>query len=188
MSAARTGSRRVRTLARVAVGALGAVLVWVIAGLPVFVFPVEEKPAKADVVLVIGPVDPWRMRMADQLLDADVSDNLLVSAPTEGIPKIPECVDDGREDTAVHCEQPAPFTTRGEARYLAREMEENGWSTAIVITATPHIARTRMLMDRCVPDGVSVMGDEPGYDLTDWGFEYVYQTAAFAKAAVLQGC
>ena len=115
-----------------------------LAGLPLYVFPVQEAPAKSDVIFVIGPASQWRLSWAEELIAKRVSDTLMISVSE---PKgAPECNED--LGFGVLCHHPEPFTTRGEARWLRDEMRENGWTTATVITMTPHVTRTRVRMDR----------------------------------------
>ncbi len=81
-----------------------------------------------------------------------------------------------------------PFTTRGEARLLQQEMAAHGWRTATVITTTPHVLRARVLMDRCVPSGVNVVGRAIRLRPLDWAHQYLYQTGAFVKVLLNPGC
>lgn len=184
MTAAR--SRPLRALRRAAIGALSVIALLVVAGLPVYVFPAQSTPAHSDVVFVIGPAQQWRLDLGRELVEDGHGDVLLVSAPAEDS-GIATC--DEPQTIEVICELPIPFTTQGEARILQRQMAEHGWTTATVITSTPHIVRTRMIMDRCVPDGVSVIGRSDGFGLNDWAGHYLYQTGAFLKSAfVTTGC
>jgi uncharacterized SAM-binding protein YcdF (DUF218 family) len=166
--------------------AVAAVVGFGLAGVPIYVLPPQQAPQRADVIMVIGPVAPWRMRLAQSLLAQDIADALLVSAPASAFEDIPECA--GMDGVDVTCAQPDPLTTRGEARLLRAEMDEHGWTTAIVITATPHVARTSAVMGRCVPSGVQVIGRADGLGPYEWARAYVYQTAAFVKVALESGC
>jgi hypothetical protein len=42
--------------------------------------------------------------------------------------------------------------------------------------------RTRLIIDRCVPSGVQVVGRPTDLTLGDWAYQYAYQTGAFFKA------
>jgi hypothetical protein len=68
-------------------------------------------------------------------------------------------------------------------------MAEHHWSSATVITMTPHIARTRVLMDRCVTSGeVTVIGNADHLRIRDWVYQFFYQTGGFIKVALMPGC
>lgn len=148
------------------------------ASLPLYVFPPQSAPKPADVVFVIGPPAQWRVNWARELVDNGQAKALMIS--TFDPAKDPNCRK--KLNYPVLCETVAPFTTQGEARWLKFEMGTRGWSRAIVITATPHIVRTRLIMDRCVPHGVQVVGRRTGLTFERWVAQYTYQTGAFLKA------
>jgi uncharacterized SAM-binding protein YcdF (DUF218 family) len=55
---------------------------------------------------------------------------------------------------------------------------------AVVITFTPHVARTRYIFARCAPDiDVQVIGVDEHLNIGDWVYQFAYQTTAFVKAA-----
>ena len=163
---------------------VGLALVVALAGLPLYVFPPQEAPSKSDVIFVIGPADRWRLDWAEGLIQEGLSDNLMISV---GDPSwAPECTED--RGFRILCRRSDPFTTQGEARWLRDEMRENGWTTATVITMTPHVSRTRVRMDRCVPTGVNVIGRADGLSPTDWAWQYLYQTAGFVKVVLQPTC
>lgn len=159
----------------------GILAVIVAAIFVVYVFPPSAAPARdPDVVMVVGPADRWRIDWAQQLR-GDHAQLALSVAPGE---RPPECGEAG-----VICFQPTPFTTQGEARELRSLMHAHHWRTATVVTVTPHVLRTQMRMDWCVPRGVTVVGRATGLTPRDWLYQVVYQTAGFAKAAIVTpGC
>jgi hypothetical protein len=52
----------------------------------------------------------------------------------------------------------------------------------VVLTFTPHVARTRYLFAKCYGGDVTVVGVDEHLSLADWVYQYAYQTAAFVKA------
>ena len=52
----------------------------------------------------------------------------------------------------------------------------------IVITFTPHVARTRYIFAKCYPGEVTVVGVDEKLDLYEWAKQYIYQSTAFVKA------
>jgi hypothetical protein len=167
----------------VLITAAGLLVAFVVAGLPLYVFPAQTAPHRSDVVMVIGPADPWRIAWGEQLVASGTAGELVISVA--GLhPLPPVCRDRG-----VLCFHPVPSTTQGEARELARLMKQHHWTTATVITVTPHIARTRLRMSSCVPRGVQVVGRPIGLTFDRWVYQYLYQTAGFLKAfLVTPGC
>jgi hypothetical protein len=176
--------RRKRRLWRGILAGLASIAAVVAAGLPLYVFPPVSSPEPADVVFVIGPPDQWRLDWAQQLLAEGTAGALMISTPDPDTGSL--CGTD--EPDTVECARPEPFTTRGEARWLRSEMAARGWSRAIVITATPHVSRARVIFDRCIPSGVQVVGRSTGLNPAKWAYQYLYQTAGFLKMAFNPGC
>lgn len=165
--------------------ALGGLVVWILIGLPFFVFPtIDPVPAHADVVLVLGPPVPERVEVAERLLAEHRVDMALVSVPGNaaewGVGTL--C---SRSD--VICFTPDPSTTRGEARALGAEAAKHGWTSAVVTTMPAHIARARTIVSRCFSGKLAMDADtESPYN--GIAYQYLYQTAATVKAWILQGC
>jgi uncharacterized SAM-binding protein YcdF (DUF218 family) len=67
-------------------------------------------------------------------------------------------------------------------------MAQHGWTTALVVTSTPHVERSRYIIGRCVPDGVQVVGRAPDEPPWWWAYQYVYQTAGWLRALTQTGC
>ena len=57
----------------------------------------------------------------------------------------------------------------------------------IVVTSTPHVARTRYIFAKCYPGEVTVVAAGQPATLSGWAYQYVYQSFAFVKAA-LEAC
>jgi hypothetical protein len=178
--------RRVGVTAAVVVGACLAVG---LAGLPVYVFPAPAEVSEdADLVYVIGPPRPPRVAAAEELrstLPSGVPAPVLVSvAAVSDLPAgdyaaadVPMC-----DEPDVTCATPDPFTTAGEVRMLAAYAETHEVTGTVVLTFTPHVARTRYLFEKCYGGEVTVIGVDEHLDALDWIYQYAYQTAAFVKA------
>lgn len=175
----RAGRRRLHVL-------LYAIPLLVIAaGLPVYVFPPQQTPARADVAFVLGSPDAWRIDLAEGLIDERRVSALLISVPPG---QTPPSTCSTPMPYPVECVRPNPSSTLGESRLLRNELAAHGWRTAVVITSTPHITRARLILHQCVPSGVSVIGRSDGIDLGEWGRQYVYQTVAMVKALAEPAC
>ncbi|MGI9822595.1 YdcF family protein [Agromyces sp. Marseille-Q5079] len=177
----------------VSLGALlGVVLLVAGLGAPLYVFPpVAAVPERADAVFILGPARGERFELARQLIDDGVTDRMVVSVPTDVLESPREtgryrnCNLPGGDVTCVDAE---PSTTRGEAQLLAALASEQGWDSVIVITRTPHIARTRVLFDRCFDGAIAVIDSKEPITLAGWAREYAYQSAAFAKVLITTDC
>lgn len=163
---------------------LAVVAVLATVSVPLYAAPSMQAPRDADVAVVLGPPTTRRQQWARQLADEGRVGAVLVSVPDPSTD--PAC----RQDwpVPVVCFRPDPFTTRGEARYLRDAMAVHGWATALVITSTPHVTRTRYVMGRCLPTGVQVVGRAPGATPWWWAYQYLYQTAGWVKALAQDGC
>jgi uncharacterized SAM-binding protein YcdF (DUF218 family) len=58
----------------------------------------------------------------------------------------------------VVCFHPDPYSTRGEARFVAGLMKRRGWKHVVVVTSRYHVLRARMDFRRCVDGDVDGVG------------------------------
>ncbi len=180
-----TRSTALRLVRRGGFVALGGLVVWVVVGLPFFVFPTVDVVQKhADVVLVLGPPVQERVEVAERLLAEGRVDTALVSVPGSEYQWNVQALC-ARSD--VICFTPDPSTTRGEARALRTYSAEHGWTSAVVTTMPAHIARARSIVARCFSGRLSMVEDAEG-PFNGIAYQYAYQTAATVKSWFLPGC
>ena len=84
----------------------------------------------------------------------------------------------------VECFRPEPFTTQGEARYLATVVKRYGWKSVIVITTPDQTTRARLRIKRCT--NVDVAYVTTPLSLPSWPYAIAYEWAALGKALVVQ--
>ncbi|WP_296664626.1 YdcF family protein [Demequina sp.] len=178
---------------RIAAALAAAIAAVAIAGVPLYVLPARDEPRAVDAVYVIGPPYDPRIEFAEGMIEDGLAGALVVSIIDEPVQRaaLPEAADacDGAPRAyPVHCSQPDPFTTRGEARWLSDLATEHGWDSVAVITTTPHITRTRVIMERCWDGEISYLDSGEPLGLAAWAYQYAYQSAAFVKVAWEQGC
>lgn len=174
---------RTRRRRRGWVTALALVVATVVAGLaimvPAYVFPaVAAAPPRADVIYVIGPPTEGRIALAEQLRSEGVADDILISVPSEGeqsAANLSVC-----QERRVTCAHPDPFTTAGEMALLNTRYGPE--ASAVVITFTPHVSRTRFIAAQCAAAQVTVLDVRIPLDLGEWLYQFAYQTGGFAKA------
>ena len=169
----------------------------VVVGIPLYVFPSQDDVQHADAVLVIGPPMVQRLVTAQALVEGGIAEEMVVSVPDGSIisSRLTPRLDDlcsampTEADYPVTCFTPDPFTTRGESQAIARMAEESGWESVIVVTSLPHILRARVLFNRCADAyDVFFVSDQRKLDLSDWAYEYAYQTGAFGKVLLNRSC
>ncbi|WP_062465400.1 ElyC/SanA/YdcF family protein [Demequina soli] len=157
-------------------------------GIPLYVHPAHDEPRAVDAVYVIGPPTDTRMALAEAMIEQGLSDTLVVSLsddPDERaeMTRAAELCD-RPQAYAVYCSQPEPFTTRGEARWMRELIDQHGWQSVGVITTTPHLTRTRVIMGRCWDGDIAYISSGEHLAPWYWAYHYAYQTGAFVKVAL----
>lgn len=154
-------------------------LAFLIASLPLFVFPSPDKPRRVDAIFVLG--GPGK-RVAEGLRLARQG-----YAPTLVISSGGQCTWTPPSGVRLICFRPNPFTTQGEARYAAELSRRNHWQSLIVVAGTSQLTRARIRFDRCTKVHIAYVGAEPR--LVAWPYQIAYEWAALTKALVWQrGC
>ncbi|MFP4636246.1 MAG: YdcF family protein [Nitriliruptoraceae bacterium] len=120
--------------------------------LTVFLVPRDDALGAPDLVVVLGGGGPERaalgMELADRL-DADLalsSTAALATVETEH-----------RCGVEVHCFEPDPHSTAGEARHVDRLVAGTD-QQVLVVTSDFHTSRSRLLFEQCLADQVGVVG------------------------------
>lgn len=146
----------------------------------------DEIPAGGvDVLMVLGPLDPWRVEMAEDLMRQGRARNLVVSTPNMPL-DAKYC--DQKHPWPVYCFPPDPSTTRGEAQGLRALAEQHGWASFGVITVDFHANRSRFIFRRCLNADVTITGrDDSNYDAVR-NFHVAYQLGGYLKELSLGRC
>ncbi|WP_188672757.1 ElyC/SanA/YdcF family protein [Subtercola lobariae] len=161
----------------------GILIIVVVAGLPLYVFPRVDERQYTDAIFVLGPSLQSRVSIARSMVDAGLSDSIVISVPAGGSSdEWTRQACDGETSYLVRCFTPSPFTTEGEARYISELSAERGWNKITVITATYHVSRARFVIEQCYSGQLEMVNDAASLPLTVWVAQYIYQTGAFFKA------
>jgi uncharacterized SAM-binding protein YcdF (DUF218 family) len=137
--------------------ALVAGAVWLALTVALFYRPTEQKPGRADAVVVLGSRShPDRLQLGLRLAQARVAPVLVLSAPPADSPL---CADNAPFE--VICFTPDPFTTRGEAESIGRLAAKHGWRSVVLATSNYHAVRAKLLVRRCFHGSVSVRHSAP---------------------------
>lgn len=165
--------RAARTMEIFGGSALVLLIAWVIVGFVVFFCPVDDQLDEVDAVFVLGPATHARIEAAERIVSEHGGTiPLIVSKPNNSrcyvAPRI--------------CVAPKPATTAGEAVALRAESARLGFTHPAVVTFVPHVARARYIFEKCYGPDVAVVGVRDDLRLGEVAFQFVYQTAAFAKA------
>lgn len=134
----------------------GALLVFVLVSLRLFVLPAVDEPevvldAPTDAVVVLGGGQGERISAARGVLRRLPGDPpaLVLSVPYEE-PLLTCGSVPGHPAVEVHCLVPEPLTTAGEAAAVANLAAEQQWQRLVVATSDYHVTRARVLVTRCV--------------------------------------
>ena len=169
----------------------GLVAAWLVACLILFVWPPAESsaPAHADVVVVLSG-SKERLPPALALIRRGVAPVLALST-VQRTPHWPQaqrlCATHRYAGAHVVCFTAVPYSTRGEARTVARLARERGWHSVVVVTSTFHITRAHMLFRRCYHGPLTMIGSPS----TWWQLpvEWVSETGKLlVQLTVQRGC
>ncbi|WP_299576115.1 YdcF family protein [uncultured Williamsia sp.] len=178
-----------RTIGRALAGGLVMLMLAVLGGLPLYVFPAAaQSPRSVDVIMVLGGRQDGREQFAIRLAEQGFARTVLVSDPYTRPDPYMEAVCDVPHRVRVICFDPQPRTTRGEARFLRDEAKMNGWNSAMVVTFSPHIARSDYIVSRCFTGDLVMVDYRERLSITYWAWMYLYQTAGFVRAFLQVGC
>ena len=157
----RRGYRRA-VLRRLILIVAGLIVAWVVACLVLFVWPPAESsaPARADVVVVLSG-SKRRLPPALALIRSGVAPVLALSTVqrTKHWPEADRlCATHRYAGARVVCFTAVPYSTRGEARTVARLARERGWRSVVVVTSTFHVTRAHLLFRRCYHGQLAMIG------------------------------
>ncbi len=167
------------------------VVAWLLACLFLFAWPrADAPPAHADAVVVLSGARDLRLDPALRLIARGVAPVLAISGARQDPKwrKARRLCATGRVGSArVVCFTPRPFSTRGEARAVARLARVHGWRRVVVVTSTFHVTRARLLFHRCYGGKLWVVGTgTPWWHLPE---EWASETGKLAvQLTVERGC
>lgn len=140
-------------LRRLLLAAAVLVAAWLVACAVLFVWPPAQTgaPAGADVVVVLSG-STKRLPPAEALIRRGVAPVLALSSVRE-TPKLRAerrlCRLGTYAGATVLCFEARPYSTRGEARTVAKLAKRRGWHSIVVVSSTFHLTRASMLFHRC---------------------------------------
>jgi uncharacterized SAM-binding protein YcdF (DUF218 family) len=170
------------------------VALWLVAVAVLFLWPAADTgaPAHADAVIVLSGGLNARLDPALKLVRRGVAPVLAISSPFLD-PRWTKAHklcrgQDGPTKFRVLCFLAVPYSTRGEARTVARIARSRGWTRVVVVTSMYHVTRARMLFRRCYHGKLWTVGTGTP---TWWNLpeEWASETAKLTiQALFLRGC
>jgi uncharacterized SAM-binding protein YcdF (DUF218 family) len=177
----------------VAVSCLATVTTLGITGFVLFNRPHGDPLTKADAIIVLGGDNDGRLEYGLSLGEQGYASTVILSNSYDDkpadLPDFERACASGTATVTVICFRPSPYSTRGEAMYLARLAKQHNWSHVIVVSWNYHTVRARYIFHQCFDGNVTMRPVPRTYDYTlmRWALEYAYQYTALIKAFVL-GC
>jgi uncharacterized SAM-binding protein YcdF (DUF218 family) len=138
---------------------LGLSLGWAAAAAVLFVWPPQHVPARADAVVVLSGGRGPRLARGLELVRRGVAPVLVVSDGWGATwPEANRLCAERRAPVRVLCFHPDPYDTHGEAEGFARLATARGWTSVLVVSSRYHIARAKILFERCFHGTVYTAG------------------------------
>jgi uncharacterized SAM-binding protein YcdF (DUF218 family) len=163
------------------------VLAWAIAAAVLFLWPPQHVPQHADAVVVLSGARDPRLAGGLALVRRGVAPVLVLSDGWGlGWVEANRLCAGRRAPAHVICFHPQPYSTRGEARGFTRLAAAHGWHSVVVVTSRYHIARARILFERCFKGTVYTEGARQSF--LDRLFAAPLETAKLAYALTRRGC
>ncbi len=164
-----------------------------VTGYLLFTRPHGDPLSKADAIVVLGGENDGRLEYGLSLARQGYASTVVLSnsyadKPAD-LPDFQRACASGSPTVTVLCFVPDPFTTRGEAMYVARLAKQHNWNHVIVVSWNYHAVRARYVFHQCFTGDVTVHPVPRSYDFTPWrwALEYAYQYGALMKAFAV-GC
>jgi uncharacterized SAM-binding protein YcdF (DUF218 family) len=166
---------------------LAVVVAWVVAVTAAFALRHGDRPAHADAVVVLQGSNS-RLPEGLKLIRAGYAPLLVVSRGDHEKLDATLCAPHQTVVPArVVCFDADPTSTRGEARFIARLARKEGLASIAVVTSQFHVFRARMIVARCFPGDLRMVGtSQPA-----WKFPWfaLSETVKYTYAAtVARGC
>ncbi|KAA0104602.1 YdcF family protein [Mycolicibacterium sp. P1-5] len=176
-------------------GAVGLVATGVlaVAGYLLFTRPHSDPLTKADAIVVLGGDNDGRFEYGLSLARAGYANTVVLSNAyldkPDDLPAFQRACASGTATITVICFVPDPYTTRGEAMYVARLAKQHNWTHVIVVSWNYHMVRARYIFHQCFDGSVTMHPVPRSYDFTPWYWaaQYAYQFGGLVKALLL-GC
>jgi uncharacterized SAM-binding protein YcdF (DUF218 family) len=142
---------------------------------------------RADAVIVLSGSRFERLPKALQIMRRGVSPVLVISDGRDPRWHQANRLCAGHGGFRTICFRPRPYSTRGEAREIARLARSRGWRTIVVVSSTYHVRRARMIFRRCFSGRVEMVGARPHFDSFLNGAVYEWPKLLYA-VTLGRGC
>ena len=174
-------ARRRRYLRAALVGAALVLVAFAALTARVFVWPdLQPLPAHADAIVELGGARSLDRDVVALELAREQRAPVLIQSTEMGdthcLPPVP--------GVRIECFHSDPWTTRGEARYIAALAAKRHWNSIILVTTPDQAWRAHLRFSRCFPGNVS--NAIAPLHWQDWFRQIPYQWLASIKALTFE--
>jgi uncharacterized SAM-binding protein YcdF (DUF218 family) len=164
------------------------VLLFVAFAARVALFPTVDTPGQAQAIFVLGGPGN-RVAKGLELAREGLAPVVVVSQPgadSLGFDYLPVC-QNPPEDVEVRCIDPGDQRTADEAEMITNQTFTNGWATIIVVAGAEQVTRARIIVRRCFPNTMWVVGADRGRSVP---MAMAYEGVATLRALIFRsdGC
>nr|WP_231707563.1 YdcF family protein [Arthrobacter sp. zg-Y919] len=164
--------------------------VWILVASNLFVYPSASAgvPARADAVVVLAGASSERLPVGLDLLEQGYAPVLVLSATYTPGNRDTDAICARNLNPRVVCFSPAPMTTRGEARAVARLAKDRGWTDILVVTSRYHVTRAELNLDQCSSANITMVESAPQLGPGQWLGRFVEETGGVAAGLIRPAC
>jgi uncharacterized SAM-binding protein YcdF (DUF218 family) len=127
-------------------------IAWLVGAAYLFVLPHDDRPVRADAVVVLSGTRS-RLATGERLMRRGYAPTLVVSRSAN-----PDALERHACAGRAICFRADPYSTRGEARAIARLAKQHGWRSVDVVTSKYHDFRAGILIRRCYHGELRMVG------------------------------
>ena len=177
-------------LAQVLVFTAGALGLWLVFAVQLFVNVEPLTLHRTDAVIMLGGASAERLpeaRRVQQELGAPVL--VLSHTDTPGNRTADEvCNTSEFPRTDLVCFRPGDYDTRGEAEAVSKLVARNGWKSITVVTSSYHVTRAGRLMQQCTTAEVQTVPSHPDFSPIQWLRRFVIETGGLIDVSLHPEC
>jgi hypothetical protein len=175
---------------RISAFAVGAVLLWLILALQLFVNVEPLNVHRTDAIIMLGGAGSERLPVAQRVQgELDIPVLVLSHTDTQGNAAADDaCNTAAFPSASLICLRPDGLDTRGEAEAISRLVELNGWTSVTVVTSSYHVARARRLIEQCTTAEVQMISSRPELSWGQWLRRLVIETGGLIDVSLRPEC
>ncbi|MDR7083958.1 uncharacterized SAM-binding protein YcdF (DUF218 family) [Arthrobacter ginsengisoli] len=175
---------------RVIAAVAGAVVLWLVVAVQLFVNVDPLSMHRTDAVIMLGGAGSERLPVALRL-QRELNVPVLVLSHTD-TPGNAAADDICNSATFPHpglvCFRPTGMDTRSEADIIADLAHANGWKSVTVVTSSYHVTRAGRLIEQCTTADVQMVASHPALGPGQWLRRFVIETGGLIDASLRPEC